>query len=233
MKKYKSIFLSDIHLGSQHCKSKQLFNMLQKVEAKNLFLVGDIITQNAKADNKDIEKFIEIINSKDWNIVYILGNHEKDRIHPLIELNPQNPLKTYHYYIYKNGKQNIYLTHGDSFHNKDIFNRILKFTLTRVKKTAQKIEDKKYRGEASTLYHKKVKPIAQKYLHNSYINYLTKLAKKNNCQSTICGHIHLPEVIKTKKALYLNCGDWVNHSSYIVEEFNGEFKLITLKNIIN
>ncbi len=228
MKKYKSIFLSDIHLGSQHCKTKKLFTMLQKIEAKNLFLVGDIITQNANSNNKDIEKFIEIINSKDWNIIYILGNHEKDTIAPLIELSPQNPLKTYRQYIYHNGKQNIYLTHGDSFHSKDIFNKILKLTLSKIKKTAQKIEDKKCRGNASTLYHKKVKPIAQKYLHNSYINYLTTLAKKNNCQITICGHIHLPEVIKTQKATYLNCGDWVNHSSYIVEEFNGELRLIEI-----
>jgi len=228
MKKYKSIFLSDIHLGSQHCKSKQLFNMLQKIEAKNLFLVGDIITQNANSNNKDIEKFIEIINSKDWNIIYILGNHEKDRIAQPIELSPQNPLKTYRQYIYHNGKQNIYLTHGDRFHSKDIFNKILKLTLSKIKKTAQKIEDKKYRGNASTLYHKKVKPIAQKYLHDSYVKYLTSLAHKNSCQSVICGHIHLPEIITNYKATYFNCGDWINNSSYIVENFNNEFELIEL-----
>ena len=228
MKKYKSIFLSDIHLGSQHCQSKKLFRVLEKLEAKNLFLVGDIITQNAKADNSDIEKFIEIINSKNWNIIYILGNHEKDRRAPLINLSPNNPLKTYNHYIYNSGKQKIYITHGDSFHNKDIFNRILKFTLSKIKKTAQKIEDNKRRGSASTLYHKRVKPIAQKYLHKSYVKYLTTLAHSNSCQSVICGHIHLPELIKTQKATYLNCGDWVNHSSYIVEEFNGELKLIEL-----
>lgn len=228
MKKYKTIFLSDIHLGSQHCQSEKLFRELKKVEAQNLFLVGDIITQNAKENNRDIIKFIELINSKSWNITYILGNHEKERKHPQIELCPNNTLKTYSHYIYNNGKQNIYIIHGDSFHSKDIFNRALKFTLNKIKRTAQKIEDNKNRGNASTLYHKRVKPIAQKYLHNSYIKYLTKLAQKNRCQSVICGHIHLPEVIKTPKATYLNCGDWVNNSSYIVEEFNGEFTLIEL-----
>ena len=226
MKKYKSIFLSDIHLGSPHCKSEKLFSTLENIEATNLFLVGDIVTQNAKADNKDIIKFIELINSKEWNITYILGNHEKDRRRLKIELCPNNPLQTHNYYIYNNGKQKIYITHGDSFHNKDIFNRILKFTLSKIKKTAQKIEDGKKRGTTSTFYHKKIKPIAQRYLHNSYIKYLTNLAYKNSCQSTICGHIHLPEVIITQNATYLNCGDWINNSSYIIEEFNGEFELI-------
>ena len=228
MKKYKSIFISDIHLGSPHCQSEKLFAELVTLEIENLFLVGDIVTQNADLGDRDIIKFIELISSKNWNITYILGNHEKDRTHSKIELNPNNPLQTCNHYIYNNGKQNIYITHGDSFHNKDIFNRILKFTLSKLKKTAQKIEDNKRRGTTSTFYHKIIKPIAQKYLHDSYIKYLTKLAHANNCQSAICGHIHIPEVIKTSKASYLNCGDWINNSSYIVENFDGELTLIEL-----
>jgi len=228
MKKFKSIFLSDIHLGSPHCQSEKLFLELKEIEAENLFLVGDIVTQNAKKSNQDIVEFIELINSKSWNIVYILGNHEKDRAEAKIELNPKSPLKTYNNYIYENGYERIYLTHGDSFHNKDIFNRMLKFTLKKIKKTAQKMEDSKKRGVTSTYYHKRVKPIAQRYLHNSYVQYLTTKAKKNSCQKVICGHIHLPEFINTKRAEYLNCGDWVNNSSYIIENFNGEFKLIKL-----
>ena len=226
MKKYKSLFLSDIHLGSPHTKSKQLFDMLKNTEAENLFLLGDIVTKNAKDNDSDIIEFINIINSKSWNIIYIIGNHEKDREGNIIELSNNKPFHRYKEYIYNNGHINIYLTHGDSFHTKDIFNRMLKYTLCKIKKTAQQIEDNKSRGEASTFYHKKVKPIAQKYLHNSYVKYLSKLAQKNNCQSTICGHIHLPEIIETTTITYLNCGDWINHTSYIVEELNGQLELI-------
>ena len=224
MKRHKSIFLSDIHLGSIHCKSSKLFNELEKIEANNLFLIGDIITQNADKNSSDILYFIKLIHSKDWNIIYILGNHEKDRKEEQIKI----ANKTYIEYIYNNGREKIYLSHGDNFHNKDIFNKILKYTLQKVKRKAQKIEDKKGSTNASTIYHKKVKPLAQKYLRKSYINYICNQAKKHKCQKAICGHIHLPEIIKNKKITYLNCGDWVNHSSYIIEDFNGKFKLITL-----
>ena len=43
MIKYKSIFLSDIHLGSKGCQAKSLYNFLKNHECENLFLVGDII----------------------------------------------------------------------------------------------------------------------------------------------------------------------------------------------
>ena len=43
MSKYKSIFISDVHLGSKGCKSKYLYNFLKTHSCDNLFLVGDII----------------------------------------------------------------------------------------------------------------------------------------------------------------------------------------------
>jgi len=43
MTKYKSIFISDIHLGSRGCKSDELCDFLKDNTAENLFLVGDII----------------------------------------------------------------------------------------------------------------------------------------------------------------------------------------------
>ena len=43
MIKYKSIFISDIHLGSKGCQAKPLYNVLKKHECENLFLVGEMM----------------------------------------------------------------------------------------------------------------------------------------------------------------------------------------------
>ncbi len=227
MQTYRSLFLSDIHLGSIHCKSEALFDLLENTKAKNLFLVGDIITQNAKASHSDIVRFKKLINSRDWNIIYILGNHEKDRKVKQIKLSTVNIFKTYNTYIYDNGKKRIYLTHGDIFHQKDIFQKLLKWTLTKVKKGAKKIEQKRKTHNTSTFYHLKIKPLLQKILHNAYVTYMSSLAKKKKCQIVICGHIHLPERIVKNGIIYLNCGDWINHASYIAEDEAGNFHLIS------
>lgn len=229
MKKYKSLFLSDIHLGSRHSNAKELFKLLNNTKFDNLFLVGDIFSIGACENHSDVVKFKDLINKSNYNIIYILGNHEKERKKfPKIKLYQNNkeiiPLNEYIY------KKTIYLTHGDTFHKKDIFNRILKYLLVKAKIKAKKYISKKESpdsSKSSTLYHRKIKPFAQKVLHTSYINYLIKLAKKNHCHTVICGHIHLAEKIHKNSVTYLNCGDWINYNSYIIEDLNGKLMLIT------
>jgi len=229
MNKYKSIFLSDIHLGSSYAQTKELFELLENIEVENLFLVGDVFNQDASSKSADIAKFKEILASKDWNIIYILGNHEKNRKLPKIELLPHiTPLNEY---IYNNGKNAIYITHGDSFHDKDIFNRLLRYALHKVKRAAKARMLKKERRSKSrraTIYHTVVKPLAQKFLHDSYVKYIAKKAKQNRCQIAICGHIQLPESIKQGNILYLNCGDWIKYNSYITEDIQGNLKIKSL-----
>ena len=226
MKKYKSLFLSDIHLGSNYAQSKELFELLESIEIENLFLVGDVFNQGASSKSADIVKFKDILSNKQWNIIYILGNHEKDRKLPRIELLPHiNPLNEY---IYKNGKNAIYLTHGDSFHDKDIFNKLLRYTLQKVKRVAKARmlkKEKRLKSRRATIYHTIVKPFAQKFLHDSYVKYITKKAEQKECQIAICGHIHLPEKLKQGNTLYLNCGDWIKYNSYIVEDYEGNLTL--------
>ena len=227
MKKFKTLFLSDIHLGSGYTKSREFFKLLREIEVENLILVGDIFNISANDSHKDILEFKKIISSKSWNIIYILGNHEKERKLPSIELLPN--IEPIDEYIYINKKHKVYICHGDEFHNKDIFNKILKYLLIKVKKLAKKQifrRKKRLKSRRATIYHTKVKPYAQKLLHDSYVKYITNKSQENGCNIAICGHIHLPEKIKLHNMIYLNCGDWVNYSSYIVEDFEGNFKLI-------
>ncbi len=222
--KIKSLFLSDIHLGSPHTRAELLFELLLKYEFENLFLIGDILTQNIKTGFEDIEKFKKIVSKKGCSVIYILGNHEKNSTD---NINFFPELKRYNEYIYIREAGSIYLTHGDSFHNKDFFNKMLYLLLKKIKKWAKKAEETKEMS-ASTIYHRKVKPLAQKYLHKSYVKYITSEAKKKNCKIAICGHIHMPEEIKQSSILYLNCGDWINNASCIIEHTNGRLELVKI-----
>ncbi|SFV50507.1 hypothetical protein MNB_SV-12-96 [hydrothermal vent metagenome] len=74
-------------------------------------------------------------------------------------------------------------------------------------------------------YHRILKPLAQKLLKYSFREYMVSIAKENSCSVVICGHFHIPEDKIIKGIRYLNCGDWIENSSFIVEDMNGNFFL--------
>ena len=55
---------------------------------------------------------------------------------------------------------------------------------------------------------------------------LSQHAKKHHFDGVICGHIHKAEMRDIEGVKYLNCGDWVESCTAIVETYEGEFKII-------
>ena len=228
---YQAIFISDIHLGSSFNKSRKIFELLECIEAKKIFLVGDIINTPSPNDHPHIIKFITLLQSKPWEIIYISGNHEEDRTLPPISMDFNKKLFSKKRYIYKSNHHNIYLEHGHDFHQKNRFNLMMKKFIRywRLKKNhiAQQIKkrDTKAKPKNKDFYYHILKPIAQKLLIHSFRYYMISSAKENLCNIVICGHFHIPEDKIIKGIRYLNCGDWVENSSFIVEDMNGEFFL--------
>ena len=83
--KYKTIFISDVHLGSRGCQADLLFNFLSHNQADNLYLVGDILDIWAlkrelywPQSHTNVLKQILSASKKGTKIYYILGNHDKE-----------------------------------------------------------------------------------------------------------------------------------------------------------
>ena len=237
---YRAIFISDIHLGSSFNKSKQIFELLEHIESEKIFLVGDIINTSAPSDHPDIIRFITILQSKPWEIIYISGNHEDDRKLPPISMDFNKRVFSKEREIYINSHNSIYIEHGHSFHHSGIFNRTIKVlsvywrSIVRYK---NRNRDKnrninnlniKTKPKKKTFYYRILKPVAQKLLISSFRYYMGSLAKKSSCDVVICGHFHLPEDRTIKGIRYINCGDWIENSSFVVEEMSGELLLKTL-----
>ena len=80
---YKSIFLSDIHLGFNGCQNEKLEHFLGSVSCENLYLVGDIIDFWSMEDKfywpeghqKVLNTFDQMFKNG-TNIFYISGNHD-------------------------------------------------------------------------------------------------------------------------------------------------------------
>ena len=239
--KYKSIFISDIHLGTRFSKAKVLLNFLKHNESEQLILVGDIIDGWAikrkliwPQEHSDVIQKILKKAKKGTKVTFITGNHD-EFLRPFVPLilgdsvSIANELE----YIAIN-KKKYYITHGDFFDS-----------ITMTKKWLAILGDYGY----DLLLHLNVvlnflrKRIGikkywslSKYVKDnvkssvSFISdfeaVLSTHAKNKGYDGIICGHIHKAEIRDIEDIEYLNCGDWVESCTAIVETYEGEFKII-------
>jgi len=244
MKKYKSIFLSDIHLGSYGCKPTMLLDFISKVEAEQWFLLGDIIDgwkiqqKNWYWDDnctKVVKKFLKKAY-KNHNITYIIGNHD-EFLRPLIELGfTIDGIEICNEKIYTSLNNKKYLlTHGDLYDGViDI--TWLSFLGDRAYSVLLYINHflNKFRRTfglkywSFSHYMKKQVKLAVNFINN-FENNLSELCNIKKTDGIICGHIHTAEIKDINGVIYMNTGDWVESCTALVETLDGKFKIINWK----
>tara|TARA_X000000368_G_C22892276_1_gene650203 strand:+ start:63 stop:836 length:774 start_codon:yes stop_codon:yes gene_type:complete len=241
---YKSVFLSDIHLGFSGCQSDKLDTFLGNLKCKELYLVGDIIDFWAMEDNfywpdshmKILNRIIEL-KEQGTEVTYISGNHDdplrEDQIleelynrgepyHTIInQLDRLNHREKYDFISKKHGK--ILLIHGDQYDS-----------VTTNAKWISKFGGLIYDGliYLNRPLSKRLKALTKRLVDGAS-GFHRKV--KNECQKggyagLMCGHNHRPEIKKFENHFYLNTGDWIESCSAIVELTNGSIQLIKMNN---
>lgn len=239
--KYKSIFISDVHLGTRFSKAKKLLNFLKHNESENLILVGDIIDGWAikrkfvwpQTHSDVIQKVLKKAR-KGTNVHFITGNHD-EFIRPFVPLVLGDSLNISNELDYKgiNGKK-YYITHGDFFDSITMTKKwlailgdygydLLLYLNAALNFIRQKLGIKKY-WSLSKYVKDSVKSSVS--FINDFESVLSTHAKNKGYDGIICGHIHKAEIRDIDGIEYLNCGDWVENCTAIVETFDGEFKII-------
>lgn len=217
MKKIEALFISDVHLGSKGSNANQVAELLKEYEPEYLFLVGDIIDgwmlkrkfRWPDSHTKVIQRILKL-SRKGTKVIYITGNHD-DFLREYGEIKFGN-IELRNEYIWKN----TFITHGDLYDGivqmkwLAVLGSIgydIAITLDRfLKKLGMK-------RSLSKFLKNKVKE-AIKFM-TDFENELSNQAKKYNCDTVICGHIHQPVDKMVDKVKYLNCGDWVENNTYI------------------
>lgn len=203
----KSIFISDIHLGTKSCKAKRLHDFLSSIECENLYLVGDIIDGWAlrrehywtKPQTEVIRKILKL--SEKTNVTYIAGNHD-EFIRPFFKFDFQigdiQILDSLDYDAI-DGRR-IYVSHGDYF---DLTMKIPRQVIN--------LAARFYDGSVSDRMYKW---LGTEKVINKYIK-----AKGYDC--AITGHTHSPKITPT----YMNCGDWTDNCTALIEHTDGTWEL--------
>ena len=236
---YKSIWISDIHLGTRGCQADMVLEFIKYTRSENLYLVGDIVDGWAlknrwywpQQHNDVIQKILRKARHG-TRVFYIAGNHD-EILRKFIPINLGN-VEILNQLIYEalNGKK-YWVIHGDQFDGiiryakwlsilgsvayeaLIAFNRYLNYFRRRFGKEYWSL---------SKYIKFKVKN-AVKFI-SEFESLVVSSAKQKNAQGVICGHIHHPAIENMKDIEYKNCGDWVENCTALVEHFNGNFELI-------
>jgi UDP-2,3-diacylglucosamine pyrophosphatase LpxH len=241
--KYRTIWLSDIHLGSRGCSDKKLLHFLKETESEYLFLVGDVIDFWAlkilpywpTSHNTVIQKILRKARHR-TNVIYIPGNHDEIiRDYEGISLGEIKIFKDYIHQL-SNGKK-IFCLHGDIFdiitqHHKwlTIIGSIGYNFLQYLNKIQNNIRDiLKIPHWSFSSYIKKNIKEAVNFI-GDYEQNVVKEAKKLKVDAILCGHIHFAEMKQIDGIWYLNSGDTVESCSALVETMEGKLQLLSFLN---
>ena len=245
MNKYKSIFISDLHLGTKHAKAEELLEFIKENEAENFYLVGDIIDGWAmkqkvrwKQSHSDVIQKVLRAARKGTNVYYVTGNHDEflRSFLPLLmgdTLNIVNDVD----YIGLDGKK-YFVTHGDIFDTMTMSKKwltifgdmgydLLLNLNPMINFIRRRLGLKRYWSLSSQL-----KDNLRQSLHfiEDYENISTQYVKHSGYDGVICGHIHKADIKSIEGVAYMNTGDWVESCTALVETFEGEWKIIDYRN---
>lgn len=237
--KYRAVWISDVHLGSRHAQVGKLLEFLREVECDRLYVVGDFIDgwllRRKWYWNDDHNLLIQKLlrkNRKETRVVFLIGNHDEflEKFSPIGFGSVRLVERTVH--VALDGRRFLVL-HGHQFdgltqHNRllDRIGSVLYDQILTLNTALNKIRRRFGFGYWSfASYLKMQAKSAMKYIAD-YEHSLIQFTKRKKMAGVICGHIHRPEIRTVEGVLYMNCGDWVENCTALVEELDGTFKLI-------
>jgi UDP-2,3-diacylglucosamine pyrophosphatase LpxH len=238
-KRYRALFISDVHLGTRGCQADKLLDFLRHHEADTIYLVGDIVDGWAlrsswywpQAHNDVVQKLLRQAR-KGARLIYIPGNHDEflrdyygthfggiEVVESAVHVNAEG--------------RRFLVVHGDVF---DIVvtqarwlahlgDRAydLALTLNRWFNIFRRIFGAPYWSLSKWAKHK-VKNAVN--FIGAFEKALATAARRHETDGVICGHIHTPAIHDKFGLPYINCGDWVESCTAVGERPDGTFEVI-------
>jgi UDP-2,3-diacylglucosamine pyrophosphatase LpxH len=242
---YKTIIISDVHLGTKGSKARELVRFLKTNSCDKLILNGDIVDgwqlkRSGKWKKKHTSFFrvvIKMIEKTKTEVIYIRGNHD-DFLDNIMPLSIGSLSITKEYELMSGGKK-FWVIHGDIFDtittNLGWLARLgdIGYTLLL---WLNKVYNN-YRAKKGLPFYSLSKKIKQKVktavsFISDFENELVRLAQSRGYDGIICGHIHHPAITRHQDIIYMNSGDWVESLTALTEDYLGNWNIVYYANLL-
>ena len=238
--RYRTVFLSDLHLGSGGARAHELSKLLKKIQCERLYLVGDVIDMWRlrrkwfwpPEHNDVVRRILKIASRNKSEVVFLPGNHdEAARQYHHLEFGGVR-VEPYAIHETADGRR-LLVIHGDQFDLVVKHSRLLSMTGALAYEWLQRINRLYNRGRAliglkywSLSNYLKLRVKKACTFISRFEETLSHEARRQRLDGVICGHIHKAEVTQFDGIEYYNCGDWVESCTVLVEHFDGRLEVL-------
>ena len=241
--RYRTIFLSDLHLGMRGCQAERVLDFIRHHEADRWVLVGDVVDgwalarswNWAQAHNDVVQKLLREVR-KGAEMVYVPGNHD-GAARQFAGLTFGGILVQREWVHTTADGRRLLVLHGDEFDG-----------VVRLAPWLSKVGARAY--EASLALNTAVAHVRERLGYPYWslaaalkdrtkraLQYVARFeeavaarAAERGVDGVVCGHIHRPELREIRTAsgttLYANCGDWVENCTALVEHHDGRLDIV-------
>ncbi len=236
---YRSVWISDLHLGTPGCQAHALLDFLKQVESDHLFLVGDIIDgwqlrrhwYWSQAHNDVIQKLLRKAR-KGTRVIFIPGNHDEFARRYLGH--DFGGIEVAEEWIHETADgRKLWVTHGDLFDGviqcaawlAHVGDSLYELTL-KLNRHLNSLRARLGLPYWSLSKYLKLKVKRAVSYVGDFEAALAREARKRGAQGVVCGHIHHAELREIDGILYANDGDWVESLTALVEHGDGRLEII-------
>ncbi len=239
VRRVRTAFMSDVHLGTRGCQAELLLDFIKHVECDTLYLVGDIVDgwrlksgwYWPQAHNDVVQKILRLAR-KGVRVVYVPGNHDEfarsycgalfggvevayDAIHETAD-----------------GRR-LLIVHGDEFDGVMRYAKSLALLGDAAYAAALKLNTwfnlaRRRMGFgywSLSAYLKSMVKGAGDFI-DRFERALAEEARRRGCDGVVCGHIHKAAIRDVDGVIYVNDGDWVESCTGVVEHFDGRLEIL-------
>jgi UDP-2,3-diacylglucosamine pyrophosphatase LpxH len=238
-RKYRTVWISDVHLGTRGCNADMLVDFLRSIECQTLYLVGDIVDgwrlrkgwYWPDAHNEVIRRILKMAH-RGTRVVFVAGNHDEMlRDYAGLSFGGVDlVLEAVHETA--DGRK-LLVTHGDAFDGVVLYARWLAFLgdqayglLLRANIVFNAVRRRlKMPYWSLSAYMKKKVKNAVAFV-SSFEEAVAQEAISRGFDGVVCGHIHCAEIRQFGGITYYNDGDWVESCTALTEDATGAMAIV-------